>query len=210
MRGTTVTPWNHLCARWSTPCVRRRFPMRSSRAQSPGPSNSRRRPRSAWRLRDPLDDRGSLPRGAGPFWPRVRRRCLPRLSSGTIRPTPFWPTWSTRWQNRRGCTLPARAPTIPTWKCGIPPRRGSLPCVKKKDDCVVTYVNVPQETIEVYERAKEGTPYLARLPMQRDQKERFASQDANVPGVVLRQPSQSVSRWIVRSRPLHEGGRARG
>ena len=54
------------------------------------------------------------------------------------------------------------------------PRDGIIAAHQGK---VVTYVNVPQETIEVYEDVGEGSSFLARLPIEGKQKKLFASQE---------------------------------
>ncbi len=57
----------------------------------------------------------------------------------------------------------------------------------------VMYANVPQDTIEVYEHTKEGTSYLARLPIEHEQKIRFASQEQTLQALFFGNPVNAVS-----------------
>ncbi|MBN2294074.1 MAG: hypothetical protein JXM70_16730 [Pirellulales bacterium] len=69
------------------------------------------------------------------------------------------------------------------------PKDGIVATRQGKD---VVYVNVPQETIEVYENVKEGTSYLARLPIESKQKKLFASQEQRFQALFFGDPIKSL------------------
>ena len=63
------------------------------------------------------------------------------------------------------------------------PQNGIVATRQRKD---VVFVNVPQETIEVYENTGEGTPYLARLPIANRAERTLRFPAGDVPLLVLR------------------------
>ena len=69
------------------------------------------------------------------------------------------------------------------------PKDGIMATRQGKD---VIYVNVPQGTIEVYENVKEGTPFLARLPIEDNQKKLFASQEQRFQALFFGNPIKSL------------------
>jgi hypothetical protein len=88
------------------------------------------------------------------------------------------------------------------------PRDGIIATRQGKD---VIYVNVPQETIEVYEDVESGASFLARLPIEGKQKELFASQEQMLQALFFGNPTkafQDGSRQVARhtKKTVREGG----
>lgn len=68
------------------------------------------------------------------------------------------------------------------------PRDGIIATRQGKD---LIYINLRQETIEVHEHAEEGKSFLARLPIESEQRELFASQEQTFQALFFGNPTNA-------------------